>query len=224
MSDARSPEDVEAARAAILAGVAERAASDGWTMVALSRAAADADINQALVRLAFPNGVHDLLLAFCADGDQRMQAALADMEDFETLPVSGRIARAVRTRLEIDEANIEAVRTATAALAHPLNAPTALQALFHTVDSMWRAAGDEARDFSFYTKRMTLAGVYATTLITWLGDKSEGRAATWRFLDGRLDDVMRLRGVGDAVRRAAAQAPSPAEILSRLRGSPDRGR
>jgi hypothetical protein len=36
--------------------------------------------------------------------------------------------------------------------------------------------GDNATDFNFYTKRALLAGVYSTTVLYWLNDKSAGAA------------------------------------------------
>jgi ubiquinone biosynthesis protein COQ9 len=57
---------------------------------------------------------------------------------------------------------------------------------------MWYAAGDTSTDFNFYTKRATLAGVYSSTLLYWLNDRSPGSEATWGFLDRRIDDVMKI--------------------------------
>ena len=67
-----------------------------------------------------------------------------------------------------------------------------MRLLYKTVDAMWYAAGDTSTDFNFYTKRATLAGVYSSTLLYWLNDRSEGNEATWSFLDRRIEDVMRF--------------------------------
>jgi ubiquinone biosynthesis protein COQ9 len=60
------------------------------------------------------------------------------------------------------------------------------------VDSIWFAAGDTAADFSWYTKRAILAGVYSSTLLFWLRDISENHTATLDFLDRRLAGVAKL--------------------------------
>ena len=86
----------------------------------------------------------------------------------------------------------EAVRRALALLSLPFNAPLALKLLYKTVDALWYAAGDTSTDFNFYTKRATLAGVYSSTLLYWLNDRSPDSEATWAFLDRRVDDVMRF--------------------------------
>ena len=91
-----------------------------------------------------------------------------------------------------------------ALLALPLNAPLGLKLLYRTVDAIWYAAGDTSADFNFYTKRATLAGVFSSTLLYWLNDRSEGNEATWAFLDRRIDDVMRFEKFkGQFVKKAA---------------------
>ena len=82
----------------------------------------------------------------------------------------------MRTRLEILKPHKEAARRAAAFLSLPLNAALGAKLLYRTVDAMWRAAGDTSTDFNFYTKRAILAGVYASTLMRWFNDTSEGRS------------------------------------------------
>jgi ubiquinone biosynthesis protein COQ9 len=61
-----------------------------------------------------------------------------------------------------------------------------------TTDAIWHAAGDRSADFSWYTKRAILAGVYGATLLRWLNDGSEDDADTLAFLDRRLAGVARI--------------------------------
>ena len=75
-----------------------------------------------------------------------------------------------------------------------------------TVDGIWYAAGDKATDFSFYTKRATLAALYGAAVLYWLDDRSPGFTDTERFVDRRLADL-RPRGASFApasTRRAGA--------------------
>lgn len=92
----------------------------------------------------------------------------------------------------------------------PGHAPAAAAALWRTVDLMWRAAGDTATDFNYYSKRGLLAGVYGSTLLYWLDDNSEGRCETWDFLDRRIADVMR---VPRAISRLKGLLPNPERLL-----------
>ena len=72
---------------------------------------------------------------------------------------------------------------------------------------MWWAAGDTATNFSFYTKRATLAGVYMATLMVWLNDRSEGSSETWAFLERRIDDVLKIQKVRGRVESALPDLP-----------------
>lgn len=42
---------------------------------------------------------------------------------------------------------------------------------------------------NWYTKRLTLAGVYKSTELFMIQDKSENFKATYEFLDNRLKDL-----------------------------------
>ena len=124
-----------------------------------------------------------------------------------TMKVRDRIRLAVRTRIEQHAGSKETARRALALLALPLNARLGLKLLYRTVDAMWYAAGDTSADFNFYTKRATLAGVYSSTLLFWLNDRSPGDEATWAFLGRRIDNVMsfeKLKGQFTSRARAAS--------------------
>jgi ubiquinone biosynthesis protein COQ9 len=84
------------------------------------------------------------------------------------------------------------VRRGTTLFSLPQNAALGAKMIWETADAIWTALGDTSDDVNWYTKRATLAGVYSSTVLYWLGDDSEGRAATWAFLDRRIEDVMRI--------------------------------
>jgi ubiquinone biosynthesis protein COQ9 len=70
--------------------------------------------------------------------------------------------------------------------------PLALRLAAATCDEIWYAAGDRSVDFNYYTKRGLLAPVYASTVLYWLADTSEGSTDTWGFLDRRIADVLKI--------------------------------
>ena len=55
-----------------------------------------------------------------------------------------------------------------------------------------RSIGDKSEDYNWYSKRAILSAVYASTVLYWLGDNSEGSEETWHFLDRRIEDVMKF--------------------------------
>lgn len=192
---------LEATRRKLLDASLAHVAFDGWSEAAIAEGARDLGLSPAEALNAFPGGPRELLRAFHEDIDRQMLARL-EAADLESLRVRDRVALAVRTRLELLEPQAEAVRRGLAYLALPHNAPLASRLVWRTADAIWYAAGDTATDYNYYTKRSLLCGVYSATLLYWLNDRSEGHAATWAFLDRRLDTVIRLGGrIGKTVGR-----------------------
>lgn len=202
-------------RPLLIAAMLPHVPFDGWSAAALRAGAADAGIDADLAAVAF-TGPADMVDAYTALADAQMTAAL-EAEGIGSMKVRERIRLAVRTRLEQAEPHREAVRRALAVLAMPANAALGARTLWRTADAMWRAAGDTATDFNHYTKRLILGGVYSATLLVWLDDASDGRAATWEFLDRRIEGVMRFEKAKARLSRRFEERPSLVRFLGRLR-------
>ena len=127
--------------------------------------------------------------------------------------ISGRIKQALCRRFKIVAPWREAVRRGLSVLAMPPHAALGARLLYETVDGIWYAAGDAATDFSFYTKRATLAAVYGAALMFWLDDRSEGFAETEAFIDRRLAEIGRLAGARQRLEAAVERLPNPFRLL-----------
>jgi len=175
------------------------AAFDGWTRAALAASGRALDLPAGEAERLFPGGPLQAL-AYVSERADRRTVEDMEKEGIAALKIRARITRAVRIRLERHIGPREAARRALSMLSLPLNAGLALKLLYKTVDAMWYAAGDTSTDFNFYTKRATLAGVYSSTLLYWLNDRSPGAEATQAFLDRRIDDVMKFEKLKGQVR------------------------
>jgi ubiquinone biosynthesis protein COQ9 len=164
---------------------------DGWTLKALRTGLKASGGRPADAEILFPGGAPDLIEAFCDLADRRMEEAASRL-DLSGLRTPARVRRVIALRLAQNRRHKEAIRRAIAALALPGRARIAARCTARTVDSIWHAAGDRSADFSWYTKRATLTGVYTATLLFWLRDPSEDDSATLAFLDRRLADVGRI--------------------------------
>ena len=185
------PRPLELLRRRLALPVGEHAVFDGWTRKAVDAAADQLGIDRAQARLAMPKGQADMVDVYIQGVDRELEQRLPP-DKLAALKIRERIRTLVWTRLEIMGPAREAVRRATAILAMPQNLPLAAQIGWRSADLMWRLAGDTSTDFNHYTKRMTLGAVYASTLLAWLDDASEGWAETSAFLDRRIDDVMQF--------------------------------
>lgn len=197
--------------APLLEAALAHVAFDGWSEATFRAAAEDAGIPLTTARMALPRGAVDLALAFHTQGDALMSARL-EAEDLSEMRFRDRIAAAVRFRLEAVE-DKEAVRRGTTLFALPVHAADGAKAIWGTCDKIWTALGDTSEDVNWYTKRATLSGVYGATVLFWLGDDSHDNAATWEFLDRRIDDVMRIETLKAQVNK------NP--VLSRLMSGPN---
>ena len=181
--------DKKKAAADIIACALPLVPFEGWSQQTLEKAALAAGFNKTDVVRVFPGGAIDAVDAFLQDADSCMEQALQSYH-LDSMKIRERITTAVRIRISLHEDHREALRKALALQAVPFYAFHALRSLYRTVDAIWYATGDASTDFNFYTKRLTLAGVYVSTLRFWLDDQSAGHELTWAFLDRRIGNVM----------------------------------
>jgi len=207
----RSP-FAERERDRLIAAMLPDVAFDGWSILTLKAAARRTGIPVGEAAALFPRGAPDLVAAFSRWADRRMLDRLEGAV-LDELRLSARIALALRLRFEAIAPWHEAVRRTLAVLAMPHNLPLGLRLLYETVDGIWYAVGDASTDFSFYTKRATLAGVAAAATLYWLEDKSPGFADTQAFIERRLADLHRLGGLRERLSAAAERMPNPLRVL-----------
>ena len=208
-------EAFEARRSELLQTAVQHVAFDGWSGQALIAGARDLGLSLAEAQNLFPGGARDLLEAFSAEMDRRMLEEM-DRHPLEDMRVRDKVALGVRSRLELHEPYREETQRALSFLALPPNLPLGSRLVWRTCDLIWYAAGDTATDYNYYTKRSLLAGVYSSTLLYWLSDRSEDSAASWDFLDRRLTNVLKIGGtLGKSIQRLM---DAPSGLFNRRRG------
>jgi len=212
MADERTLDEL---RLALAPEIAHAAIFDGWSEVALTRAAAAEGVDAAVARLAFPGGAMDMIDAWIEGIDRRMQQTFAD-GDLGAMKVRERIRALLGFRLDSLAGLEEALRRALAIEAMPQNWPRALRIGWRSADRMWRLAGDTATDYNHYTKRALLAGIYGSALALLVDDRSDGKADTRAFVDRRIDDVMKFEKAKVRV-LARREGFDVARFLGRLR-------
>jgi ubiquinone biosynthesis protein COQ9 len=178
---------------------------EGWSSKAFEAAVEVAGITPGAAQALCPRGAVDLASAYHRRGDGMLVAALKD-SDLAGLRYSEKVATAIRLRLAAAN-DKEVVRRGTALFALPHLAPEGAGLIWGTADTIWDALGDTSDDINWYSKRVILSGVYAATVLYWLGDTSAGDALTTAFVDRRIDDVMRFEKVKAQVRDNKVLAP-----------------
>jgi ubiquinone biosynthesis protein COQ9 len=191
-------------------------AFEGWSHAGLRAAARRIEMPVEEALTLFPRGAPDLVAGFSRWADHRM------LDWYESAPpeaegTGARVKRALGLRFEVVAPWREAVRRALSVLAMPPHAALGARLLYETVDGIWYAVGDTATDFSFYTKRATLVGVYSAALMYWLEDRSEDFAETRAFIDRRLADVAMIGKARERLETTLGRLPNPFRLFRPVR-------
>ncbi len=203
-------------RALLAPGIAANAAFDGWSDAARDMAAQAEGIDTDIAALAFKDGPVDMIDAWFAHIDGVMLAAVPP-ERLALMKIREKITALVEARLDATSIDRESLRRALAILALPQNLAKATRLGWRTVDTIWRAAGDVATDYNYYTKRTILLGVYASTITVFLDDESEGLADTRAFLGRRINGIMQFEKAKAGFVKRTEHGFSLSRFVGRLR-------
>ena len=172
---------------------------DGWTWEAMEQGALDIGFEKKknssfrikIFKDLFKNGSIDFIDIFSEIIDLEVKENYNLIEP-KPERVPDKIKKIIMIRLNLCQKYKEAVRSSISLTAIPVNAKISLNILYRTCNSMWRIVGDKSTDFSFYTRRISLAAVYTSTLLFWLNDKSNNNVETEFFLERRLKDISKI--------------------------------
>ena len=168
---------------------------DGWSWETLYFSAFDSGLIKSKkisetekhnIRALFNNSLVNLIQEFNSYLDNKMRESFKKSKS-KNLRIPDKINSQIVFRLKAANKFKEAVKISLGIMSLPKNSKIALNMLYKTCDIIWRDCGDKSTDFSFYTKRLILSGVYSSTLSYWLNEsdftKVEG------FLQRRLNNV-----------------------------------
>ena len=161
---------------------------DGWSKKSILTGFNSQNKDEEMYNELFPKGIIDAIIHFADIADRHMlQEHLK--EDFKDQRIPKKIKNLLMSRFEFLNPYKEAVRRSVAILALPNNSKIAIKSLYNTTDKIWAVAGDQSTDISFYTKRASLAGVYSSTFMYWLGSTDPDLKKVDEFIDRRLANI-----------------------------------
>ena len=106
------------------------------------------------------------------------------------MKIHEKVALGVKTRLSMEIPYVNTWNEAMALGILPPNISKTTAHLWRLVDDIWFISGDRSTDLNFYSKRSLLLGVYASTELFMLTDKSKNFIETWKFLDRRIEEAV----------------------------------
>jgi ubiquinone biosynthesis protein COQ9 len=172
---------------AILNHLLPLAATSGWTMDNLHKAAILAGENRQTVKILFPHGISSAISAWQEQLDHDMVARVTS-EHWQSERTRDKIAQCVWTRLELIADHQDAFRQATRQrLWHPV---TVKKDLWHSADAIWNLVGDTTTDYNHYTKRVLLSQLLFKTTLSFLGDVSTDYQDTRAYLTHQIEQII----------------------------------
>jgi len=179
----------------LLLSFLENVPFDGWSWETLYLSAVDvgltkskklSEIEKGNVRDLFNNSLVNIIQEFNIYLDNEMKENFKKSKS-KNFRIPDKIKSQIILRLKVANKFKEAVRISLGMMALPKNSKIALNMLYKTCDIIWRDCGDKSTDFSFYTKRLILSGVYSSTLSYWLNESDFAKVED--FLQRRLNNV-----------------------------------
>lgn len=207
------PPPYHEAESAILSSALAHVPAHGFTQKALTLGAKEAGYLDISTNL-FPRGPFDLVKYHLVT--QRL--GLKDRIQFtdEKMGVGRKVRSLVleRLRANVDTGVVGRWQEALAIMSLAENIPASLKELSDLSDEVWFLAGDVSVDSSWYTKRASLAGIYAATEVYQTTDQSTEYKDTEKFLDRRLEELRVVGGaVGNTLEWAGFQAGAMVNLL-----------
>ncbi|GJX89921.1 ubiquinone biosynthesis protein COQ9, mitochondrial [Tanacetum coccineum] len=173
-SRARANNNYEEEQSRVLAASLPHVFKLGWSEAAMIAGARDVSLSPSIVG-SIPRKEAALVEYFM---DECLQKLIDEIDsgklELQDLVPSERIAKLVKTRLQIQAPYISKWPQALSIQAQPLNFSTSFKQRAMLVDEFWHASSDEGSGVDWYLKRTVLGGIYSTTEIYMLTDNSTG--------------------------------------------------
>ena len=179
----------------LLLSFLENVPFDGWSWETLYFSAIEigiikskkiSEIEKKNIKTLFNNSLVNIIQEFNVYLDNEMKESFRKSKS-KNLRTPDKIKSQIIYRLKAANKFKESVRISLGMMALPKNSKKALTMLYKTCDVIWRDCGDKSTDFSFYTKRLILSGVYSSTLSYWLNESDLTKVED--FLQRSLDNV-----------------------------------
>ena len=172
---------------------------DGLQWEALYRAAEDLKIyknpltneNKIELKNFFENNLVNTIKAFNDYLDDKMEDSFSKTKKNKQRTPE-KIKSLILNRISASLDFKDGIVSSLGFMSLPQNSKPSLKMLYNTCDRIWRVSGDQSTDFSFYTKRLILSGVYSSTLMYWIQDDTGDLKNTEDFLNRRLEDVSKI--------------------------------
>ena len=144
---------------------------DGWSKNLLKKLLSN-KVKSSDLTYYFPNGYIDIIELSLTELNKSLETKIKKI-NIINFPTSKRMKKILLVRLEILNNEKIFFKKTFNHLVLPQNSKIMKKNLYNSVDNMWYLAGDNSTDFSFYTKRLTLAAIYTNALFIFFNKDIE---------------------------------------------------
>lgn len=183
---------IEKEKLLILSVFIKNAPFDGWGNDNLIKSAKACGFEENYLFILFPSKIKDLTSYFYQSLDHKMTESFLANKELHSLKIPDKIIYLIESKLEMYSANKEAIRCLFQYNLLPQNIISSKEELWKTCDQIWYLVGDKSTDYNFYSKRILLEYVYASSLLYWLSDDSKNYIETKVFIRKKLQEVSKV--------------------------------
>ena len=162
----------------------------GWTLLTIQKAGKSMSEFHAI----FPSGMNDLQSCFHQNIANQLEQKLKKIPTID-LRIRDMIAEGSMAYFELMAPHKELLKTCAAYNLQQLNPSPLKKRLWTIADIIWVWAGDTSTDYNFYTKRLLLSAVLASTTLYILGQDTYSPENTHDFLNRRIENVLQLNKI-----------------------------
>ncbi|KAK2747029.1 Ubiquinone biosynthesis protein coq9, mitochondrial [Onygenales sp. PD_40] len=194
-------------QSAILSGALQYVPEHGFSIQSLTLGARDAGYLDVSLQLFPKGGEIELITYWLASRRGLLRRKVENGEVFGESGVTGgrelsvdeKVKILILERLKMNEGIIQHWQDALATMSLPFNITPSLAELYALSSDILHLANDRSVGTSWYTKRLSVATVYASADVVMTEDKSVDFTATREFVERRIGDCQSVTdSVGDA--------------------------
>ncbi|KAK2768126.1 Ubiquinone biosynthesis protein coq9, mitochondrial [Emmonsiellopsis sp. PD_33] len=194
-------------QSAILSGALQYVPEHGFSIQSLTLGARDAGYLDVSLQLFPKGGEIELITYWLASRRGLLRRKVENGEVFGESGVTGgrelsvdeKVKILILERLKMNEGIIQHWQDALATMSLPFNITPSLAELYALSSDILHLANDRSVNTSWYTKRLSVATVYASADVVMTEDKSVDFTATREFVERRIGDCQSVTdSVGDA--------------------------
>ncbi len=177
----------------------------GWSELLFKKISKNKKISYNELILMFPGGYEDMLKLSLDHLNYELEKKCTQYHLIR-LPMHKRIRKIILTKINLINKQKNFFRKTFYYLFVPGNYKLMISQLYKSVDIMWYIAGDSSIDFSFYTKRVILSGIYASIILHILNN--DNMLETEKKLDVFLLQVSKIPQIKNKFQLLKISLPS----------------